>query len=159
MLVTAYLYRMKPHAYTPARIMRAPVDNAALMDAVTEQARQVATNCNWPHGQPDQVGAALTTYTAHRIPYKEDRRTQSIRRPAALVHGEMSGDCKSTAIFIGGLAAAAGCSVVLRFVQYPEGPTWYSHVYAVVNGTPCDPLQGYAVEIPYLRKRDTVISL
>jgi hypothetical protein len=139
--------------------MHAPVDNGQLMRLVTEQARHVATVATWPDGIPHNVARCLTEYAADRIPYKEDGRLQSIRRPAALILGEMSGDCKSTAVFIAGLAAAAGRRAALRFVQYPDGPSWYSHVYAVVDGTPCDPLQGYNVETPYLRKRDETISL
>lgn len=148
-----------PDAYTPARIMRAPVDNSELRTLVVAQARHVASAITWPKGIPDQVARSLCDYCEQRIPYVIDGALQSIRRPAALVVGQMSGDCKSTAIFIAGMAAAAGRASVVRFVQYRDGPRWYSHVYAVVDGVACDPLQGYAQESDYLRNEDATVSI
>lgn len=140
--------------------MRGRASNARLRALVTAQAREVARSVHWSAGVPrGNVGAKLCAYVADCIPYREDGALQSVRRPAVLVLGGLSGDCKSTAIFIGGLAAAAGCRAVLRFVQYPDGPTWYSHVYAVVDGVACDPLQGYAVEAAYLRCVDEPVNL
>lgn len=144
-------------AYAPRRIMRPrAVTNGELRRLVVEQAERVAARGAWS-AVPGNVGRALCEYVADAVPYVEDGAVQSIRLPSALVLGGMSGDCKSTAVFVGGLAAAAGRAVVLRFVQYPTGPAWLSHVYAVVDGVACDPLQGYGVEAPFARSEDVAI--
>ena len=142
-------------AYTPARIMRArDVSNHALRLEVVTQARNVAGNVRWAV-QPERarVPAMLYEYVSRHVPYVADAFTQRITRPAAIVGGGLTADCKSTAVFIGGLAAAAGCDVVLRFVRYRELP-WFSHVYAVVDGRAVDPLQAFGSELPYLRTED-----
>jgi hypothetical protein len=134
--------------------MRAPADNARLRAVIVEQAKDVSRTCKWSAGRPQDPGAVLCRYVMERIPYVEDGRVQSIRRPWALIAGGLSGDCKSTAVFIGGMARSAGADVVIRFVQYADGPPWLSHVYAVVDGVACDPLQGYGAEMPYIAAED-----
>lgn len=142
-------------AYAPARIMRArDVSNHALRLEVVNQARDVARTVRWAvMPERSRVPSMLYRYVARRVPYIADGFTQRITRPAAIVGGGLTADCKSTAVFIGGLAAAAGCDVVLRFVRYPELP-WFSHVYAVVDGRAVDPLQAYGSELSYLRAED-----
>lgn len=145
----------RPNAHTPARIMRArDVSNLDVRLETVRQARDVAHSVRWAR-MPDRamVPTLLHHYAAHRIPYTADGNLQSIRRPAAIVGAGMTADCKSTAVFIGGLGAAAGCDVRLRFVEY-AGTPWLSHVYAIIDGTACDPLQQFGAELPYIRAED-----
>lgn len=147
-------------AYTPARIMRRrDVGNIDIRREVVKQARNVATTVRWPV-MPDRadVPAMLHRYLVEHVPYREQETVQSIRRPAALVAGAMDADCKSTAVFAAGLAAAAGCEAIVRFAQYP-GTDWFSHVYAIIDGTVCDPLLPFGTEQAYISREDHPISM
>lgn len=147
-------------ANAPARIMHAPdASNKRIRREVVAQARAVATSTDWPEPLPrNDIPRVLWAYCKERVPYFEQGDVQSIRRPAALVEDGLSADCKSTAVFIAGLAASAGCSSVVRFAQYPDRP-WLSHVYAIVDGVVCDPLLPFGSEEPYIRKEDHTIQM
>jgi hypothetical protein len=141
--------------YRPTRTHLGAVTNGDLRRLVVREARSAARRVGKlpPDLIPrEDVPRVLHAYVVQYVPYVEDDDLQSIRRPAALVHG-YSGDCKSTAIFIGSLAKKAGCDVVLRFAAYPE-TGYFSHVYAVVDGVPVDPLLPFGHEEPYIRKED-----
>lgn len=139
--------------YKPSRIMRArAVENPELRKLVVRHARQASRTVGRLDVDRLDLPFVLWRYVHDLVPYVEDGDLQSIRRPAALIFG-MSGDCKSTAVFIGSLAKAAGADVVIRFAEYPGTP-WYSHVYAVVDGTVADPLLEFGAEQPYLRCED-----
>lgn len=146
---------MERPRYAPARIMRArEVSNLDVRLEVVRQARDVSRSVTWAR-LPDRamVPTLLHHYVARKIPYVADGGLQSIRRPAALIGAGMSGDCKSTAVFIAALGRAAGCDAIIRFVEYPGTP-WLSHVYALLDGVACDPLQKFGSELTYIRAED-----
>lgn len=147
-------------AYAPALIMRArDVSNPDIRRRVVKEARNVARSVRWAK-MPDReaVPRMLHEYLTDRVPYVEQGSVQSIRRPAALVGGRMSADCKSTAVFAAGLGAAAGCDVVVRFAQYP-GRAWLSHVYAIVDGVVVDPLLPFGSEDRFDAHEDHTIQM
>lgn len=121
--------------------------NAQLVRAVTDAARKAAAATHWPD-PPDRerVPELLHAYINERTRYKAERSTQVIRWPSALVRLRV-GDCKSTAVFIAALSAAAGCRAALVFIKQ-AGQPYYSHVYAVVDGVPVDPLLPLGQEAP-----------
>lgn len=91
-------------------------------------------------------------YCREHAEYHAEQDTQYVRMPWAFVEDGV-GDCKSTAVFIGAVCRAAGANVKLRFTaEAADGP--YSHVYAIINGVPVDPLLPFGVEAFSLRSID-----
>lgn len=93
----------------------------------------------------------MHAYAARQVEYVPENGTQVIRAPWVTVD-QGRGDCKSTAVLIASMCAAAGRRVDLKFIDY-EGANreHWAHVYALVDGTPCDPLLPYGEEFPYIR--------
>lgn len=121
-----------------------------LVEDVTAAAHLGAANMRWPSGLPRSQAAEIAHAYAAGIDYQAENGTQFIRAPwVTAEHGRA--DCKSTAVLIASLCAAAGRRVHLKFLQYTDGPTHWAHVYAVVDGTPVDPLLPFGQEYPYLR--------
>jgi len=137
--------------------IRNKANTHTLVEDVTHAARIAAACTTWPAELPAKDAARLAhSFAASAVRYDADMGTQTIRMPWRSVNSQ--GDCKSTAILIASLCAAAGRDVVLRFLQYEPGPTWYAHVFAVVDGIPVDPLLPYGEQYDYLRKTETRIS-
>jgi len=143
-----------------ARIMRKrEASNDDIRREVIRQARDVARLTSWEASIPRKdIPFVLWKYLRDHVPYFEQGYVQSIRRPRALVEDELTADCKSTAVFAAGLAAAAGCDAVVRFAQYP-GKDWFSHVYAIVDGKVCDPLLDFDREDPYVCAEDHTVAM
>lgn len=129
------------------------VTNADLVRLVTDTARQAAQRMTWPRQLPRKNAARLLwRYMRQVVKYKaEPPSDQVVRFPSATVK-QRKGDCKSSAVFIAAAARAAGHQAALRFVQQ-RSPYW-SHVYAVVDGVPVDPLLPFGTEVVYSRKLD-----
>lgn len=136
---------------SPRIIYQAHVDNGALMHMVTSVARASA----------QLVGAAPRTvdlpylcwlYVRYCTTYQAESGAQYIRTPRAFVLSGV-GDCKTQAVFIGAMCKRAGYRVTIRYVIKP-GDSHYGHVFAVVNGTPVDPLLPYGSECRYLWRHD-----
>lgn len=123
------------------------MDNAQLVGAVVHAARDAADGVRWTV-PPDrsQVPDLLHRYVRTRTKYRAENSTQVIRYPSALVR-ERVGDCKSTAVFIASLAAAAGCRSSVVFIRQAGRP-WWSHVFAVVDGVAVDPLLPWPARRP-----------
>jgi len=129
------------------------VDNAGLIADVVAAARVAAGLV--AGGLPrDQAGPLAWAYAKAHTRYLEetDPDMQTPRMPWRFV-ADGVGDCKSTAIYIAAVCAASGCEVLLRFVTLP-GDTLPGHVYAVVDGIPCDPLLELGEECLYIRGLD-----
>lgn len=128
-----------------------------LVEDVTLAARAFAKYCTWPHGLDRELAPELAhAFAASQVQYVADMDQQDIRMPWHAVG--QTGDCKSTAVLIAGICAAAGHRVVLRFLQYHRGPTHWAHVFAVVDGVPVDPLLPFGQQFPYFRKHETPIT-
>lgn len=146
--------RMKPlrgilHARSRAR-------NGDLVQDVVTAAYIGARRCRWPAGVPAKdAGHIMWQYTRDEVKYIAERGDQYIRLPWRTLE-DGRGDCKSTAVLIASMCAAAGRRAVLRFVSYP-GEDYYSHVYPVVDGTPCDPLRDYGTEYIYSHRLDVPV--
>lgn len=138
----------------PTRTLYAgEVTNADLVRLVTTAARNAAKRMTWPRGlDRDQAARMLWQYMRQRVKYgAEPPSGQVVRYPSATVK-QRKGDCKSSAVFIASAARAAGHRAALRFVKQ-RAPHW-SHVYAVVDGVPVDPLLPFGTEVVYSRKMD-----
>lgn len=138
---------------SPTRVLvDAHVDNEQLVAMVAAAARNA-----WPRLSPGTVNAErwprlLWAFCRECVSYEAERGTQRIRMPWALISDGI-GDCKSTAVFIASMCRAAGLRAVLRFSVAP-GDEHYSHVYAVINGKPVDPLLSFGAEAVALRSID-----
>jgi hypothetical protein len=133
------------------------MDNAALVVAVVQAARNAADGVTWRNApQRRRVPELLHRYVTTRTRYRAENSTQVIRYPSALVR-ERVGDCKSTAVFIAALAAAAGCSSSVVFIRQANRP-WWSHVFAVVDGVVVDPLLPLDREAPNTGRREYLIA-
>jgi hypothetical protein len=127
------------------------VDNNGLARAVVYAVMCAAEFVNAPDfDDPYQ----LHQFLRERIQYSADMDPdwQLLRMPWRTTTDGTT-DCKSSAIFIGGLAYAAGHHVVIRFTD-EFGTGQWNHVYAIVNGIACDPLLPYGVEPPAMRTCD-----
>jgi hypothetical protein len=131
-------------------------DTYDLVRMTLNAARQAAPYIDWPKDIPRaEAGRVAWELARDRITYVREDGDQLVRMPwRSLADG--NGDCKSLAVFVGALCKAAGCRVVMRYVQYP-GDEHYGHVYAVVDGVPCDPELDHGTEVTtgehYLSKR------
>lgn len=107
---------------------------------------------------PPREGLAELCWRMMRddVEYIEETGDQYIRMPWATLRDGVA-DCKSTATFIASVCAAAGCAVLLRMVTWPGGKH-FAHVYAVVDGSPVDPLLDFGSEYRYLVAIDEHIS-
>lgn len=115
-----------------------------------------AKRMRWPQGL-QRNPALLHEYLRTRIRYKaEPPSKQVVRLPSATVKQRVA-DCKSTAVFIVGAMAAAGRQVSLRFIKQAGGPHW-SHVFAVVDGVPVDPLMAYGRQAVSSSAKDVPIT-
>lgn len=133
------------------------MDNAALVGAVVDAARNAADGVRWSaRVEPDRVPDLLYRYVRTRTKYRAENDTQVIRYPSALVR-ERVGDCKSTAVFIAALAAGAGCRSSVVFIRQAGRP-WWSHVFAVVDGVAVDPLLPLGREAPNTGRREYLIA-
>lgn len=144
----------------PTRVLHAgKVWNGDLVKWVTLAARAAVRSMRWPDQLPAEDAPRIVhQYIRERIRYKaEPPSDQVVRLPSATVK-EGVADCKSTAVFIAGAAAAAGHHVVLRFIKQNGGPAW-SHVYAVVDGVPVDPLMRYGAEAVSSQAKDVPLTL
>lgn len=86
----------------------------------------------------------------------DDIANQRLRMPWRTLN-ERRTDCKSSAIFIGALAKRSGERVCLRFID-EHGIGAFTHVYAVVNGTPIDPLEPYGAEMAHVLAHDVFLE-
>lgn len=128
-------------------------DNATLVRWTTKAARDAWPCIPWSLKVPRaEVPRLVHAFAQDTVQYLREDGDQLIRMPwRTLEDGQ--GDCKSLAVLVGSLCAAAGCSVVLRFVAYP-GEDWYGHVFAVVDGVPVDPELEYGEECLYSHHLD-----
>jgi hypothetical protein len=132
------------------------MDNAALVGAVVDAARNAADIVRWSDPPDrDRVPDLLHRYVRTCTKYRAENDTQVIRYPSALVR-ERVGDCKSTAVFIAALAAGAGCRSSVVFIRQ-QGKPWWSHVFAVVDGVAVDPLLPLSREAPNTGRREYLI--
>ena len=136
-------------------LITAHLDNAQLSRLVTKVARVCVKQVG---RAPAGVNVPLLAwhYVRDRTRYAAERGDQYIRTPRAFVRDRV-GDCKTQAVFIAALCARAGHSVVLRYI-ISDGNAHYSHVYAVVDGVPVDPLLEYGQQCRYLWHHDDRIQ-
>ncbi len=93
----------------------------------------------------------MHAFAATEVDYQAENGEQIIRGPWVTVD-EGRGDCKSTAVLIASMCAAAGRDTRLKFIDYEgDDREHWAHVYAVVDGVACDPLLPYGDEYPYIR--------
>lgn len=147
---------MRPETLHARVLWDGTVDNDGLVTLTVNAARDavaVLRRAGRPAPCPlDVLPRWCWTYCRDHANYHAEQDTQYVRMPWAFVEDGV-GDCKSTAVFIGALCRAAGANVKLRFTgEVANGP--YSHVYAIINGTPVDPLLTYGVEAFSLRSLD-----
>lgn len=126
--------------------------NDKLVELVVEVARLCA-----PHvRRMNTTNAPLVAWVFVRYltEYRPDEFDQHIRTPRRFVRDRV-GNCKSHAILVATLCKAAGHSVALRFVD--QGGGYWSHVYAVVDGVPVDPLLEFGRECVSLRSHTVTL--
>lgn len=142
---------MVPNRKPIAQNIRNDADTWSLVDDVVAATFIGAKHCTWPMSIPRSHAAELMHAYAADIEYKAENGTQYIRAPWITAQ-QRRADCKSTAILIASMCAAAGRKVELKFLQYDDndGDHW-AHVFAVVDGVPVDPLLPFGEEYPYLR--------
>jgi hypothetical protein len=87
-------------------------------------------------------------FLRHCIAYVPEYEDQMIRMPWRTIKDGRA-DCKSQSVFTAAVCHAAGCNVELRIVQL-HGDEHFGHVYAIVDGTPVDPLLPYGTEVSYI---------
>lgn len=120
------------------------VTNAELVAVVTNAARAA-----WPRLRiPVAVDRATLPfmcwqYVRQCTTYAAERGTQTVRMPWAFVRLGV-GDCKTTAVFIASICRAAGLPTQIRFTSNAEG-RYYTHVFAIIQGKPVDPLLEFGV--------------
>jgi len=135
-----------------AHRIRTDADTWSLVEDVTFAARVGARNCEWPDTiRRKYAGETMHAFAATEVEYMAENGTQVIRAPWVTVM-QRRGDCKSTAVLIASMCAAAGRDVRLKFLDYEgEAREHWAHVYAVVDGRACDPLLPYGEEFTYIR--------
>lgn len=144
-------------SYTRGRTLwEGEVCNEGLQQVIVATARGSVGRLQWPDELPRSAAREMChAYVQERTTYSAEDADQYVRTPWAFVRDGI-GDCKSTAIFIGCMCAAAGWDVRLRFVRY-HGADHYGHVYAVVGGVPVDPLLAIGAECVHLQAKDVWI--
>lgn len=142
---------MVPNRKPIVQNIRHDADTWSLVDDVTTTAFVALRHCSWPEEIPRSEAAETMHAYAAEVDYIAEDGTQYIRAPWITAQ-QRRADCKSTAILIASMCAAAGRRVELKFLQYDDndGDHW-AHVYAVVDGVPVDPLLPFGEEYPYLR--------
>lgn len=144
---------VKDAPYAGAIRARYNATNADLVRDVMDAARHSARRLSWPQSIPTELaGEVMHDLSRREVEHISEDGDQLIRMPWRTLADGIA-DCKSNAILIGAMCAAAGRNVVLRFVQY-EGDDWYGHVYAVVDGVPVDPQLDYGDEVLYCAHLD-----
>ena len=134
--------------YARALAWHPDADNNDLVVLTTRAARTAWPVIRWPDGLPREHAAEIAhAYAQDVVRYVREDGDQLIRMPWRTVE-DGEGDCKSLAVLVAALCAAAGRDVKLRFVQY-DGEDWYGHVYAVVDGVPVDPELDFGKEVVY----------
>lgn len=124
--------------YERAALWNERATNADLQRYVIDATRAAWPHIDWPRNIPRKdVPATVHAFAQQAVQYVREDGDQLTRLPWRTVEDGI-GDCKSLSVLVASLARAAGCSVVLRFAQYP-GDDHYGHVYAVVDGIVCDP--------------------
>jgi len=95
---------------------------------------------------------ALHRFMRNKILYAADidPERQNLRLPWRTVTDGVT-DCKSSAIFIGGICAGAGYHTVIVFTDENGSGAW-GHVYPVINGIACDPLLPYGEHPSYVHR-------
>ncbi len=134
--------------YARALVWQRNADNSDLVRLTTRATRTAWPRIVWPNELPKKDAARIAhAYAQGVVQYEREDADQLIRMPWRTV-ADGRGDCKSLAVLVASLCAAAGRSVSLRFVAYP-GEDWYGHVYAVVDGVPVDPELDFGKEVLY----------
>jgi hypothetical protein len=150
---------MNRNRTAPTRVLHARdnVTNGQLVHMVTKAARMAVGRMRWPKQlDPDRAPQIVHAYLRHHVRYKaEPPSMQVVRLPSATVK-ERVGDCKSTAVFAAAALHAAGWPVQLRFIKQ-NGRGSFSHVYAVADGVPIDPLLEFGREPVSSARRDIAI--
>lgn len=127
--------------------------NADLCAMVMKAARDAWPYIYFPRNiSRDEAPAAIYEYVRERVHYVREDGDQLIRMPWRTLE-DGRGDCKSLTVLVASLARAAGCSVVVRFVQYP-GDDHYGHVYPIVDGVPIDVELPLGDEVTFESKED-----
>lgn len=143
--------------YTRALRYTRNASNGTLVRWCVDAVRQAWPLIEWPAGIPRRDAARIAhAYAQDVVQYVREDGDQLIRLPWRTVE-DGQGDCKSLAVLVASLCAAAGRKVSLRFAQFP-GEDWFGHVYAVVDGVPVDPELDFGEEVLYLARRDAVIT-
>lgn len=139
--------------YTRAMRWTDNADNDTLVKWTTHAARTAWPCIEWPDSIPREEAAQVAhAFAQEVVRYEREDGDQLIRMPwRTLADGV--GDCKSLAVLVASLCAAAGCRVVLRFTAQP-GEDWFSHVYAIVDNLPVDPELQFGDEVPYISAVD-----
>lgn len=139
--------------YTDALVWNEDATNDDLITHTLTAARIAGRAIVWPEGvDKARAGRIAHAFAQQAVRYVREDGDQLTRMPwRTLADGR--GDCKSLSVLVAALALAAGRSVGMRYVQY-AGDDHYGHVYAVVDGAPCDPELGYGQEVSYWRKLD-----
>lgn len=139
--------------YTRALRWRTNADNDTLVRWTTNAARAAWPLIEWPASiPPDEAAFTAWQFARECVRYEREDGDQLIRMPwRTLADGV--GDCKSLAVLVASLCAAAGRNVQLRFVEFP-GEDWFGHVYAVVDNLPVDPELEYGEEVAYISALD-----
>lgn len=140
-----------------AHRIRNDADTWSLVEDVTEATRIGVRHCRWPSELASRNAANIMHRYAAELEYIPEHGTQVIRAPWVSLHDGRA-DCKSTAVLIASMCAAAGRRVDLKFVQFTEGRTHWAHVYAVVDGRPVDPLLPFGEEYPYIRHHTVPVA-
>lgn len=144
--------RWKPEL---ARVMRARVQSVE--DDALDCAAMAKASATLIAPLPREEAAVLAwSFIRSEIEYQEETGDQFIRSPWYTL-AEGVADCKSTAVFIAAICAAAGCSVVLRYIVHP-GESDFGHVFAVVDGRPVDPLLPFGEAFPSIHAEDIAIN-
>ena len=104
----------------------------------------------------DQAAAMCHRFLKEFVEYVPDMGHQMVRMPWRTVE-DGEADCKSQAVFVAAMCGASGCRVSLRFVRW-AGEDYFGHVYAMVDGSPCDPLCDLGAEDPFAQCIDVPIT-
>lgn len=133
------------------------VTNGQLVQMVTKAAQMAAGRMRWPAQLPrERAPEIIHTYLRRHVRYKaEPPAMQVVRLPSATVKQRVA-DCKSTAVFLVSALHAAGWPVQLRFIKQGGRGAW-SHVYALADGLPVDPLLPFGQEPVYSATKDITI--
>lgn len=146
-----------PGPYVHALRWTRNATNGTLVRWCVEAVRHAWPRIHWPQTISRADAARLVhAYARAMVRYEREDGDQLIRMPWRTV-ADGVGDCKSLAVLVASLCAAAGCRVALRFVRF-ENENWYGHVYAVVDGVVVDPELHFGEEVLYSSRKDVTIT-